>query len=446
MRMNGLRQRKWWYFFVLFVAALVGACASASQDEIAGVAESELRELPSSSCDIFSDEGEAAGEFELCRLSLSSGVTAVALVPDGQPTESAVVVDVGGPETSTDLVVQGLVLASGELEGMTLVGVAVPSPELEPACFGASAETLVDACDLEAIQSSYVDQYISGVKAALAEYAPDAATVDVVGTSYASARWAQIVVGEEPLQIRHVSIAQPLSAGVTGARLDGEAGRVANELYAAVLSDGCLTAACLAPLFQPGEPPCDGVQCDAVALLAEAAGVQEAEVLEGLKGLAPLITENGASLREAFVGQDQEALVEILRQGRFAYAGRDPLGGLQASEVMLLAGVCPILAVEDLSDRYQLCENVPRSPLVSGSAGDVLADSGRAPQSTCLTATYPDPVLGRSSSYGLLFGQQSHRELVEGRFGHGDIAYAAQILGATTQRIGQPEKFVCPVL
>jgi hypothetical protein len=385
----------------------------------------------------------------ICSIEIDNGYSAIIVksdVPDPSGQE-VTVVDLGGPIDSRSVTMSGLIAAANSAsENSILIGLVPPIfRSVDPVCYSAEISDFAELCDIDSRSLIHTEGYGEALVAALSAADLSDAEVDLAGTSFASARWAQLTALKIGPSIRYAAIVQPFSAGLTGERLEADLEQVTRDLYSTVLLADCTSVECLASSVGGLNEGCDDDSCYPEVILADVTSMDREEILEGLMGMAPRVADNASDVHAAFKDNDAEALVTMLSQGRAAYLGLDPLGDLQLDEIDFLSAICPTLQIEDLGRRYQFCQEVPRSSLISGNGRDVLADPDRAPTAVCLIATSPDPVLGAASTRGFHFGQASHRQAVDNRMGHGDIEYAAEILERMKTEV-PAEKRICPTI
>ncbi len=370
---------------------------------------------------------------DICTQEVSSGYTAVVLTPVNGLSDT-VLIDPGGPLITGPAAIEILtdLSESPDVDRSKLILLVSPDPEdLSLECRKAAPEKAASACGFDELSELYVSGYANAVEEILQS---SDGPVDLLGASFASARWSQIFLAGEFPKLRNSVIVSPFNYGLRADELENRMHEAAHEIFAAVERSECSTSQCLSNIDLLNYE-CLTQPCALVADWAEKSGLTTEEVSIGLIGLAPLAEANGPLLLEAAKNDDPEELRKLLESGRDSALGLDSFGDRHKTNVHLLAGVCSTFEKGSATEQTIFWQDCSGTQGVNRTNRTVLIDDPEADlPNACFVGTQPDPILGLAVTEGSFFGDGHEAFLSEKKlFGHGDLTFGAALLNDVKQ-------------
>ncbi len=388
----------------------------------------------SSECE---DMGSISPDHMRCRRSASSGFTA--LIAEPSQLVDVVLVGPGGPIISEDSAIEVLrnIAGKSQFRNSELVLLVPPEPaSLTTECRSANASDAAKACEFDQLLSLYTEEYANAVNEVVSTGRP----VDLLGASFASARWSTILLNNQGPDLRSSVIVSPFNFGLKADVLEKHMSESAQAIFTSIVESECASIRCLDSV-EVDAYSCSQPYCELVEEWSAMSGLGESDVALGLIGLAPLADVNGPRLVDAVESGDSDRLRDLLESGNASALGVDAFGDRHVSNVHLLAGVCATFEEGSSFAKtalWQDCAGVEHAE-PNGARPNLLDEPSTGIPRACFLGTQPDPILGSAVSEGRFFGNGSETILLQGKgFGHGNLEVAAEILGEVRRDLKAP--------
>lgn len=370
------------------------------------------------------------GTHELCRyreFGQSIDVELLVAVPVGAttPFSQLTFVDTGGPWRTAEAATSAISLLVGEFPEMTMTAIIdVERPETESCVASLSdlheqilEDTPLDAmasfakgvandCELEGRSARYFDAERQAVEASLdhlvAAEVWSGETFQVVGSSFAAARWQAMVPSMERYWPDSVSLVSPFLYGTDDRLLaTGVEDHLLKAWSAALEEESCEADSC--SLDDLVHVDCMTCVLERIESMTE---LSQRKVGLGLLAASFDTPTNVPAFRRLYTPDASSDLEDGLRRLGAAMLRQNVFGEVHGTWVTHLVGVCaamrsgagdtePISAVGDaLIALYSPCRYTAPAPLLQANKRPEVLDV-----SWCLETPLPDPVLGDGLSY-----------------------------------------------
>ncbi len=368
--------------------------------------------------------GDGWGDFDM---PVSEHATVIVAIPqDFDPAARTLFVDAGGPLRVRDVTLAAMELVADTWPRRVLVGFVDQDLAETQTCIDAVSEyhraidaatatengsvLVAEECDLASRSRGYFEReakLVSDVLGSLAASTIDgeqqiSADYDVVGSSFAAARWFAVTgLIETDDRPTAVAVASPFAYGTDTKLLAEGIGEESTLFWEAVVDGRCVPDSCAYLEIAGGV--CSSA-CD-IAHLATETDLSERQVALGLMGASWDARGNSAALAATLDGDRIEALTDAITRLGAATLRLNVLGEVEQSWPEHLVGIC---AATRNRTGAAITENAIGSVVAELYAPCHYTDPAqmivdRTPFSPklrwCFLIPRPDPVLGRGNEY-----------------------------------------------